>query len=89
LPDPDVLWLRGQLEARQDAAARALWLSTLRVVLRCAGVLAGAAWLVWDWAASAPAAISSAAALAIAVGAAALVLGRSFVAERLRYFGLL
>ena len=48
LPDPDVLWLRAQIAARQEAAARALWMSTLRQVLRYGAVCAGAAWLMLD-----------------------------------------
>ena len=45
LPDPDVLWLRAQLAAGQEAAARALWGSALRRALRYGFVCAAGAWL--------------------------------------------
>jgi hypothetical protein len=49
LPDPDWLWVRAQIEARQDAAARALRKWTLRQTLRYGLLCAGAAWLLLDW----------------------------------------
>jgi hypothetical protein len=49
LPDADVLWLRAQVAACQEAEARALWRAALRQALRCAGVAAAGAWLLWEW----------------------------------------
>lgn len=109
LPDPDVLWLRAQLAARQAAAARALWRSALRTTLRYGLVGAAAAWLfaaglttaaagsaAWQATLAAlfdnpvrAAVISAAAALGAPLLIGGLVFGRAFVAQRLRYFGLL
>jgi hypothetical protein len=109
LPDPDVLWLRARIAARQEAVAKALWRSIVRRVLFYGLVCAGAAWLMldsalwqgaglvaWDEAYARlsadpvlTAAISSAVALGTAFLIAASVFGRSLVARRLRYLGLL
>jgi hypothetical protein len=101
LPDPDVLWIRAQIEARQDAALKALRMSTLRRMLRNGGVAAAAAWLLVDAVeAEGPRFDALAGALtdpvfnaalsaALALGIAALLLGRSLITARLRDLGLL
>jgi Flp pilus assembly protein TadB len=105
LPDPDWLWARAQISAREEASARALRRSMLRYI----ALSAGAACLlfavlktvqpgleVWAVALAEMAAdpvvnvaISALAASASALVTGGLVLGRSFVASRLRDLGLL
>jgi hypothetical protein len=98
LPDPDVLWVRAQIAAREEAAARAL----RRAMPRYAALGAGAAWLLFaalktvqpglEQMVADPVvnvALSGLAALASALVTGGLVLGRSFVATRLRDLGLL
>ena len=46
LPDPDLLWIRARISAREKAANRLLWTSTFRQTVQHGFVSAGAAWLV-------------------------------------------
>jgi len=50
LPDPRILWLRGQLSERQAAAERARkiaqWVEVMCVGAVCAGL---GIWLAWSW----------------------------------------
>ncbi len=105
LPDPDWLWARAQISAREEATARALRM----MVLRYGACSAGAAWLLFDalktaqpglemWAAAVAnlaadplvnVAISALAASGSALAIAGLGLGRPFLARRLRDLGLL
>jgi hypothetical protein len=104
LPDPDWIWVRARIAAREEAEARALRASTLRRTLLYGIPSALAVWLLLDWAqangvgpdawARADAspvyvAIWALAALAGAVLTGALVFGWPRVASRLRYLGLL
>ncbi len=98
LPDPDLLWMRAQILAREDAELRALRNATLARMLRYGLVAAGGAWLfteagldVWLQSTLSMASITTAtlAAFGAALLLSALVLGRSFVAQRLRDLGLL
>jgi hypothetical protein len=101
LPDPGVLFLRAQIAARQEAAAQALWMATLRRVVRYGLVCAGAAWLLldaatgWDGAVAAlyanpvNAALAALLALGAALVGAAWVVKPSSVARPLRLLGLL
>lgn len=108
LPDPDWLWLRARIAARESSAETALRRSTLRGIAGC-GLLAAGAWLwldgigtpgsgleAWDRTFASVFAdpvvavgISMLAALGIAALTLGLVLGRTLVAARLRYLGLL
>ena len=97
-PDPDLLWMRAQILAREDAALSALRNATLARMLRYGLVAAGGAWLfteagldVWLQSTLSTASITTAtlAAFGAALLLSALVLGRSFVAQRLRDLGLL
>ncbi len=97
-PDPDLLWMRAQILAREDAALKALRNATLARALRYGLVAAGGAWLLTEagldaWLQSTLLMASITTATLAAFGAAlllsALVLGRSFVAQRLRDLGLL
>jgi hypothetical protein len=98
-PDPDLLWMRAQILAREEAALTALRNATLARTLRYGLVAAGGAWLLAEgagidtWLQAMVSTASVTAAILAAFGAAALlsglVLGRSFVAERLRDLGLL
>ncbi|MEJ1966693.1 MAG: hypothetical protein WDO56_36190 [Gammaproteobacteria bacterium] len=49
LPDPDWLWVRARISARQDAAAKSLRMWALRQTLRYGLLSAGAVWLFLDW----------------------------------------
>jgi hypothetical protein len=98
LPDPDLLWMRAQILAREDAELRALRNATLDRMLRYGLVAAGGAWLfteagldVWIQSTLSMASITTAtlAAFGAALLLSALLLGRSFVAQRLRDLGLL
>jgi hypothetical protein len=98
LPDPDLLWMRAQILAREDAELRALRNATLARMLRYGLVAAGGAWLfteagldVWLQSTLSMASITTAtlAAFGAALLLSALLLGRSFVAQRLRDLGLL
>jgi hypothetical protein len=98
-----VLFLRAQIAARQEAAARALWLATLRRVLRYALVGAGAAWLFLDettagqlgfptaalYADPGNAALAALLSLGAALVGAACAVKPSLVARPLRLLGLL
>ena len=50
LPDPQVLWLRAQISARQAAAERAhqslQWVEVVSAMVICAGM---GIWLAWNW----------------------------------------
>lgn len=50
LPDPQVLWLRAQISARQAAAERAhrglQWVEVVCAMVICAGL---GVWLTWNW----------------------------------------
>ena len=96
--DPDLLWMRAQILVREDAALTALRNATVARTLRCGLVAAGSAWLLTEagldaWLQSTVSMASITTATLAAFGAAlllsALVLGRSFVAQRLRDLGLL
>jgi hypothetical protein len=104
LPDPDWIWLRARIAAREEAEARALRASTLRRTLLYGIPTALVVWLLLDWAQAIGlgpdawaradvslvyVAISALAALAGAVVTGALVFGTPRVASRLRYLGLL
>lgn len=99
LPDPDLLWMRAQILAREEAALIALRNATLARTLRYGLVATGGAWLLaegagldaWLQAALSTASVTTAtlAAFGAAVLLSGLVLGRSFVAQRLRDLGLL
>jgi len=99
LPDPDLLWMRAQILAREEATLKALRNATLARALRYGVVAAGSAWLFMEGAGvdawlqtTAPmASIKTAtlAALCAALLLSAAIVGRSFVAQRLRDLGLL
>src|SRR5262245_65730357 len=99
LPDPDLLWMRAQILAREDAALRALRNATLRRTLSYGLVAAGGAWLLLEragidaWLQAVVSTASVTTAALAAFGAAlfliGLVFGRSFVAYHLRGLGLL
>jgi len=98
-PDPDLLWMRAQILAREEAALRALRDATLARTLRYGAVAAGGAWLLtegagldaWLQATVSTASVTTAAlaAFGAALLLSGLVLGRSFVVQRLRDLGLL
>jgi hypothetical protein len=99
LPDPDLIWMRAQIVAREEAPLRALSKATLTRTLRYGLVAAGSAWLftegtgldAWLQATVSTASVTTAtlAAFGAALLLSGLVLGRSFVAQRLRDLGLL
>jgi hypothetical protein len=99
LPDPEVLWMRAQILAREETELAALRDATLARTLRYGVAAAGGAWLLAEavglaaWLQSTASTASVATATLAAFGAAlllgGLVLGRSFVAQRLRDLGLL
>jgi hypothetical protein len=99
LPDPDLLWMRAEILAREEAVLRALRDATLLGTLRYGLVAAGGAWLLveragigaWLQAMLSAASVTTAtlAALGAALLLSGLLFGRSFVAQQLRGLGLL
>jgi hypothetical protein len=98
-PEPELLWMRAQIFAREEAALRALRDATLARTLRYGFVAAGVAWLFAEgthidtrlhvMVSTASVTEAILAAFAAAALLSGLVLGHSFVTQRLRDLGLL
>ncbi len=109
LPDPDRIWMRAQMAARQEASATILRRRKTDQLLRVGALIVCAAWLLLEWMSTAGAAhgpqvpsnalpaadpvtlvvLVMLAALVTALVTGGLILGRPFIAARLRNFGLL
>jgi hypothetical protein len=49
LPDPDVLWIRASIAAREREAIRLVWRSAFRKSLLYGSLSAAGTWLALDW----------------------------------------